>query len=236
MTTTQLETSQAAAQLEIPQPEAPLAPAQLEMHSATAQLGSSSAPAQLEAPPARRVVEDSRYVLSGLPLAVASFVVCGTAFTAGLSLAVVWIGVPLLMLALLQSRKFATQERARAGAVLGVEVPEPAYRGGRLLPLITDRMTWWELSHAMLRFIPNTIAVSFVATWWAGMLGGVSFALWGWSLPGDDLPELLGLSDTYAASVICYLVTGLIFALTLPAVVRAAARFEARIALTFLGR
>jgi len=192
--------------------------------------------AQLEVPLARRVAEDSRYVLSGLPTAVASFVVCATAFTAGASLAVVWVGVPLLVLALMQSRKFAARERERVAAVLGVEVPAPVYRTGRLMALIADGRTWRELAHAVLRFIPNTIAVSFVATWWAGMSGGVSFALWGWSLPGDDLPQLLGLSDTYVASIVFYLGAGLLFALTLPAVVRTAARFEARLALVFLGR
>ena len=181
------------------------------------------------------MVADSRYVLSGFPLAVASFVVCVTAFAAGVSLAVVWIGVPLLVLALVQSRRFAARERARAAAVLGVEVPAPVHRTGRLTALIADRQAWRELAHAILRFIPNTIAVSFVATWWAGMLGGVTFALWGWSLPGDDLPELLGLSDTYAASIVFYLVAGLLFALTLPSVVRAAAHFEARFAVLFLG-
>ncbi len=182
------------------------------------------------------MVADSLYVLSGFPLAVASFVVCLTAFTAGISLAVVWIGVPLLVLALVQSHRFAARERARAAAVLGFEVPAPVHRTGRLMAVIADPQAWRELAHAVLRFIPNTIAVSFVATWWAGMLGGVTFALWSWSLPDDDLPELLGLSDTYAASIVFYLVAGLLFALTLPAVVRAAARFEARFALLFLGR
>ncbi|MCY1139812.1 sensor domain-containing protein [Actinoplanes sp. Pm04-4] len=230
MTITQLETPAPAAQLET----SPIAVELLE--PPRAELSGSAGAGEFEVSLARRVVEDSWYVLGGLPVAVASFMICLTAFTAGVSLAVVWIGVPLLVFALMQSRRFAARERERAGAVLGVEVAAPVYRTGRLTALITDGQAWRELAHAVLRFIPNAVAVSFVATWWAGVLGGVSFALWGWSLPGDDLPQLLGLSDTYAASIIFYLVAGLLFAVTLPVVVRAAARLEARFALLLLAR
>ncbi|WP_250033267.1 sensor domain-containing protein [Paractinoplanes maris] len=192
--------------------------------------------AQLETPLAKQVADNSRYVLSGFPIALASSVIVLAAFVAGLSLVVVWIGVPLLVLALTRSRTVAAAERARVAEVLGVPMPAPAPRTGRLTALITDGPAWRELAHAILRLVPSTIAFSVVVTWWAGMLGGVSFALWGWSLPGDDLPELLGLSDTYPASIAFYLAAGVLFALTLPAVVSAAAHFEARFARRLLSR
>ena len=44
-----------------------------------------------------------------------------------------------------------------------------------------------------------------VVTWWAGALGGLTFPLWDWALPHGrdnyDLPELLGLRDTWLARV-----------------------------------
>src|SRR3954470_21323139 len=71
---------------------------------------------------------NTRYVLSGLPLALASAIVCVTAFAAGLGLAVVWLGVPLLIFALGMSRGFAESERGRIAKVLGEPVEQPEYR------------------------------------------------------------------------------------------------------------
>jgi hypothetical protein len=150
--------------------------------------------------------------------------------------------VPVLAATMMWARGFAAVERGRIGPVLGRSIPGPAYRTGtgvrRLLAPLTDPQSWRDLAHAILRFIPSTIAFSFVAVWWAGLLGGLSWAAWGWSLPGgaDDqgLPELLGLGDSYGTSVGFYLVSALVFAVTLPAVTRGAARLEARFAQAFL--
>ena len=187
-----------------------------------------------------RLAADTRYVLTGLPLAVASFAVCLTALTAGLTLAVVWVGVPLVVFALMQARGFAASERAR------LALPAPAYREAfsparhhRLLATVSDPRSWRDLAHAALRFIPNTISASLVLTWWLGLLGSVTWALWGWSLPNGpddaDLPQVLGLGDSYTTSVVFYLMVAAAFALTLPAVAHAAARLEAAFARALLG-
>jgi hypothetical protein len=188
-----------------------------------------------------RLAADTRYVLTGFPPAVAGAVVCATGTAVGLGLAVLWVGVPITIFALMQARGFAATERERIAGVLRHEIPEPVYRTAsaptlpaRLLAVLADAQTWRDLAHTTLRFIPSAISFSLVATWWAAVVGGLSWVLWGWSLPdgpGDnELPELLGLGDAYLTNVTFYLVLAVPFALTLPAVTRWAARFEARFA------
>ncbi|MFI1990653.1 sensor domain-containing protein [Actinoplanes sp. NPDC020271] len=187
---------------------------------------------------------NTRYVLSGFPLALASTVVCVTAFATGLGLSVVWLGVPLLIFALGTSRGFAESERARIAKVLGEPVAQPHYRTTdspnvltRLVTVLGDPRCWRDLAHAGLRWIPNSISFSLTTTWWAGMIGGVTWGLWGWALPSDDreVPELLGFGDAYSTIVIFYLVVAVFFAATLPTVAHASARLEARFARKLLG-
>jgi hypothetical protein len=186
---------------------------------------------------------DTRYVLTGFPLALAATILCVTGFSIGAGLAVVGAGVPLLAATMLWSRGFATAERARVAPVLGAALPDPTYRAAtseslpaRLIAVLTDPQSWRDLAHAALRLVPSTIAFSLVATWWAGVLGGATWALWGWALPTDDVevPELLGFGRGYGTIVTFYLIVAAFFALTLPAVARWSARFEARFARALL--
>ncbi|WP_238011689.1 sensor domain-containing protein [Dactylosporangium sp. AC04546] len=186
-----------------------------------------------------RLAADTRYVLTGFPVALASLVLCVTTVSLGVGLAVLWVGVPLVLAALGLARTFAVAERDRISAVLGTPVPQPAYGTGARR-MLTDPRSWRDLAHALLRWIPNTVSFSVVAGWWAAALGSLTWSLWGWSLPDgpDDheLPELIGLGDAYLTAVVFYLVLAAFFALTLPAVARAAARFEAECSRALLGR
>jgi hypothetical protein len=201
--------------------------------------------------PAARIVPrlgaDTRYVLTGLPLAVASVIIAVTSFAAGLGLAVLWLGVPMMIFALGAARRLADLERARIARVLDQPIETPVYRTtGAAHPLrrlgaaLADPQSWRDLAHAALRFIPSTIAFVLTATWWASMLGSLTWAAWGWSLPDGpedrELPELLGITHSYGGTVLFYLVLGALLALTLPAVVRGAALLEARFSRALLTR
>src|SRR5262245_54470195 len=71
---------------------------------------------------------DTVYCLSGLPVAIASFVVVTVFFTAGVGLAVTFAGIPILVLALFVSRGFGGLERARLRPVIGRAVRAPVYK------------------------------------------------------------------------------------------------------------
>ncbi|MEU2350075.1 sensor domain-containing protein [Modestobacter sp. NPDC049651] len=184
---------------------------------------------------------DTAYVLAGFPIALVSFVLVVVGLALGVSLAVIWIGVPTLVGTLLLARGFAALERRRLPSVLDRPVPRPVYRRAepgasvvrRLLVPLRDPQSWLDALHALLHLVVSVVAWSVVVTWWAGTLGGLLWSAWGWSLPDgpddQDLPELLGLSDGYGVRVVFYLAAGLVLALTLPFVVRGMALLEAQL-------
>ncbi|WP_203785399.1 sensor histidine kinase [Paractinoplanes rishiriensis] len=193
----------------------------------------------------RRIGIDTQYVLLGFPLGLLTIVLCMTLFWVGVGTLILWFGLPILAAAMYTSRGFATAERARIGPVFGRRMEHPQYRRPRhpgpfwrLLTPVTDGQYWLDLLHAWFRFIPSTIAFALVVTWWSGALGGLTWGLWGWSLPNgpndQDLPELLGFAPDYGSRVLFYLAAGVFFAGTLYWVVRGAAMLEAQFARVLL--
>src|SRR4051812_29314028 len=186
----------------------------------------------------RRLAIDTQYVLIGFPLGLLTLILCMTGFWLGIGLTVIWVGLPIMTLTMLLSRGFATIERARIGPVLGRQVHHPAYKKRpdadwlrRLVLPITDGQSWFDLLHGLFRFIPSTIGFSLVISWWSTALAGLTWGLWGWSIPNgpddQDLPELLGMHGDYASKTIFYLAVGIFFAGTLYPIVRGSALLEA---------
>jgi signal transduction histidine kinase len=172
------------------------------------------------------------------PLALVAFVVVITGLALGAGLLITLIGLPILMVTGYIARGFAHAQRSAIRRVLKLQAPSPHYlradRGAswlrRTARPLTDTQTWLDVGHAILGLITATIGWCFMVTWWAGALGGLSWAAWGWSIPNgpqdQDLPELLGFSDGYGVRVGFYLVIGLFFALTLPFVIATMARMH----------
>jgi signal transduction histidine kinase len=193
----------------------------------------------------RRLGIDTQYVLVGFPLGILAITLSMTLFFTGVGLSVIWVGLPILMASMYVARGLATLERVRIAPVLGRGVQHPYYKSRpdasvlvRMVTPITDGQYWLDTLHAWFRFIPSTISFSFVITWWSGALTGLTWWLWGWSIPNgpddQDLPDLLGFDNSYGAKSIFYLALGVFFAGTLYWVVRAAALFEAYFARALL--
>ncbi|WP_369137269.1 sensor histidine kinase [Modestobacter versicolor] len=196
----------------------------------------------------RQLGVDSGYVLVGFPLAIAAFVLVVTLLAVGVGTLVIWVGLPLLTLTLLVARGLAAVERMRIPAVLRHDVPTPVYRRAapeaslarRLVEPLRDPQCWLDVVHALVRMAVAIPAFVVVVTWWAVALGGLTSVAWDWSIPyGTDaqdvvLPEFLGLDDTRTSRVLTYTAVGLVSALLLPAVVRAAALLEAQLARALL--
>lgn len=184
---------------------------------------------------------DTAYLIVGLPLAIASFVVMVTGISLSVSLLIVWVGIPLAVLTLYVARVFAIIERSRVRAV-GVAMPPAIYRpvakGWRgLLSSLRDPQAWLDVLHGLLVF-PVAIATFVIAvTWWAGTLGGLTFWFWSRWLPADDadsetLPELLDWSISESA---LYFLIGLGFLVTLIPVLRGSAALQSGLARVLLG-
>lgn len=181
----------------------------------------------------RRFGRESAYLLVGFPIALAAFVLIVTGLSVGAGLLVTVIGLPILTATIFVARGFAQLERVQVAGVLGREFPSvryhrPAPDAGwfrRMVTPLGDPQSWLDVLHALVGFVTATVGWSFVLTWWAGALAGLSFPAWGWAVPNgggdEDLPELLGFGQSFAVKAVFYVATGVVFALTLPLVVRA---------------
>ncbi len=178
---------------------------------------------------------DTRYALVGFPTAVIAFVLLVTGFSVGMGL-VPLFGVGLLVLAatLLVARGFADLERYLLPEVLGRPVVRPRYRTAapqagsirRLLNPLTNGQSWLDLLHGIVVFPFAIVAFVITIVWWSVAVAGLLYPLYGWILqriPPEDnreLPELLGFPDTLLVNTVFNVAIGLVFALTLPMMLR----------------
>ncbi len=178
---------------------------------------------------------DTRYALVGFPTAVIAFVLLVTGFSVGMGL-VPLFGVGLLVLAatLLVARGFADLERYLLPEVLGRPVVRPRYRTAapqagsirRLLNPLTNGQSWLDLLHGIVVFPFAIVAFVITIVWWSVAVAGLLYPLYGWILqriPPEDnreLPELLGFPDTLLVNTVFNVAIGLVFALTLPIMLR----------------
>ncbi|GGQ69137.1 sensor histidine kinase [Couchioplanes azureus] len=192
--------------------------------------------------PLRRVLRqvglDTQFILLGFPLGLVAVVAGFTGLTVAVGTAVIWVGVPIMAGTLMLARGLATVERARIAPVIGLRLPHPYYKQApagagparRFLTPLADGQAWLDLLHAILRWVPSTVAFCFAVTWWAGTLGGLTYPLWEWSLPrgpeNSDLPELLGLGDATSTRIVFHLAIGFFFLGTLYPVLRGSALLE----------
>ena len=179
---------------------------------------------------------DFAFLIVNLPIGIAAFVAAVTGLAVGVSLLIVWVGIPLLVLALGIARGFAQLERARIRACEQRPLPPVYYRsqdgnlGRRLLAVLRDPQYWRDLAHAVVAFPVRIFTWVVLVTWVATAVGGIGYITYGWALErvpdNESLWELIGI-DSAATGVLLYLALGLIFLVTLPYVARGLAAMEA---------
>ncbi len=184
------------------------------------------------------LLRHTAYVLLGFPLAIIAFVLVLTGLSVGVGLVVAFVGLPILVLTLYLAQGFATVERAQLASLLAADPEPPVYRTPdpdarpirRLTTPLRDVQRWFDVVHALVVFPVAVVAFVMVITWWSVAISGSTFVLWGWLLPSGpdsrDLPELLGLGDSYAIRAVFYTAVGLVAAATLPFGVGAVARIR----------
>ncbi|MEV6317218.1 sensor domain-containing protein [Streptomyces sp. NPDC051776] len=147
-------------------------------------------PAVLRAPVEGRTWREFLHLLLNLPVATLMFVYAVTATSLGLGLLITFLGVPVLAGALGGARRFGTLERARARALLRLDVPAPdpvrPKRGGPM-PLIgavlKDGASWRHLLYCVLHFPWAVFAFCVSLVLWANAWGLFLYPLWRWTLP-----------------------------------------------------
>lgn len=184
----------------------------------------------------RRLMRDSAYALSALPIGILTFTIVVTGFSAGVGLFVIWVGLPVLVGMLLLARVFANLERLRLRSLQDRAAPGPSYlRAGaddsllrRLLTPLRDPQSWFDAVWGIVGFVTGMVAFVFTITWWAAAAGGLTYWFWERWLPNEDtsLAELIGLGEGRTPQIWLNLALGVVALVTLPLVVRAVAAFH----------
>ncbi len=173
-------------------------------------------------------------------LCVVGFVVVVVGIAAGLGLLVVWLGLGVLVGTVLAARGLAHVERNRLRTLQGKDAPAPSYAVApdgagavrRLLTPLRDPQSWLDVLWGLVGFVTGTAAFVVVVSWWAGVLGGLSYWFWQQWLPNDDenLVELIGWGEGQRDESLLLLGLGVVGLLLLPWVVRACAATHAGVA------
>lgn len=208
--------------------------------------GREGGPAQKQERPTRlvQVGRNSAYVFAQWPLVLVAFIAAVTLVSVGLGLAVVVVGLPILALAAHIARSAAFAERKLIRRFVGAEAQMPVYyrsEGGwlsRSVTVVRDPQSWLDILWCVVGFVVGTVTWSLAVAWWSAAVGGLTWVFYGWLLPNGpdnrDLPEMLGLGSSYLVRLLMYTIGGVVFALTLPPVMRALAWFNAGPALALL--
>ena len=186
----------------------------------------------------QRLVRDSAYALTALPIGILTFTIAITGVSAGVGLFVVWVGLPVLVGTVLLSRAFAHLERLRLRSLQDRAAPLPSYLRARpedssvrrLLTPLRDPQSWLDVVWGVVGFVTGLVAFVFTVAWWSAAAGGLTYWFWERWVPNDDdttLAELIGLGEGRGPDVWLNLGLGAVALLTLPLVVRGAAALHA---------
>ncbi|GAA2076145.1 sensor histidine kinase [Streptomyces albiaxialis] len=153
----------------------------------------------LRAPFERRALRELLYVLSGLPLAVATFAYAVTMLFVGAGLLITFLGVPVLAAGLAGARGLGRLERARARGLLGLDVAEPepvralqrsrgpmAWMGATLRSGVSWRHVLYALLHLPWAMLSFTATALVVFHGWLLLL----FPAWQWLFHNRDRDAL----------------------------------------------
>jgi signal transduction histidine kinase len=192
-----------------------------------------------------KIAKTSVFLLVEFSLSTLWFVLLVTLFASSAGLAVVWVGVPLLVVTLLVARGAATLERALVRTMLEVDIPAP-YRpvpeGAGLVPqakaVLTDPASWRDLGYWMLMFPLSVVEFVIVVVFWPVALSLVAFPFYWYLLPAFFVVELPGRGEWAVNSFTSALpvtVLGLLLGLLTVPLVRGLGRMHGALASAVLG-
>ena len=157
------------------------------------------------APFRKATYKHALYLLLALPLGIVYFVALVTGISVGLSLVVIWIGLPILLATLLAWRAAAGVERALARRLLDANIAPPLHPDPslslwrRLLLLLRDPVTWKSFLFVALKLPAGIIAFAVILGlgFVAGVLAAapgivaltpVTFFGWVMETPAEAIP------------------------------------------------
>jgi hypothetical protein len=137
------------------------------------------------------------YLVLNLPVGIASFVFVVTMVSVGVSTAIIWVGVPVLALAVLGWRGGARLERQRVHTMLRTYIATP-YRplpegvGAQWKTRVKDVATWKDMVYFLFMLPIGIAEFTLMVTFWATSLWLLFLPLYFGFLPTDWYPEVWG--------------------------------------------
>ncbi|MFE1250533.1 sensor histidine kinase [Streptomyces sp. NPDC058741] len=193
-------------------------------------------PAALRAPVEGRTWRELGHVLLSLPISILLFTYAVTMVSLGAGLLVTFLGIPVLAGALAGCRGVGVLERARARALLDLDVAEPEPLRMRkqgamawMVAVLKSGSSWRALLYAVLHLPWAVFSFVVAVTLWTLGWGLLTYPLWFWVLPmyaGQDGIQLYGdethriyLDNAFEVAVTA--LVGLLFTIATPWIVRA---------------
>ncbi|MFI9775718.1 sensor histidine kinase [Streptomyces sp. NPDC051956] len=198
-------------------------------------------PAGLRAPIEGRTFREFGYLLLSLPISIMTFVYAVTMVSLGAGLLITFLGIPVLAGALAGARGFAAMERARARALLGIDVGTPAPLRPRahgpmawMGALLKSGESWRNLLYTVVHFPWAVFAFNVALVFWTVGWSLLTYPLWQWVFPmyaGQGGIQLYGdgahnvyLDNPFEITVTA--AVGLLITLATPWIIRALASVD----------
>ncbi|MFJ8309002.1 MULTISPECIES: sensor histidine kinase [unclassified Streptomyces] len=146
-------------------------------------------PPVLRAPFEGRTFREFGFLLLSLPISIVLFVWSVVMVSMSAGLLITFIGIPLMAVGLMGCRAFGVMERARARALLGVEIGEPRpvrARGGLMSwigGVLKSGVSWRHLLYSFLQFPWAVFTFSVVVPLWTTGWLLFTYPLWQWVFP-----------------------------------------------------
>jgi signal transduction histidine kinase len=181
-----------------------------------------------------RTWSESLHLLLDLPFGIAWFTIVVVGLSVGAGLVVVaLVGLVILAVTVFAGRLIGIVERARAHALLGLQVDPPPARlqpGEGIWPkmrgFLTDQPGWKGLGYGVIMLPIGILNFTVVVTVWAVALGGMSYSVWGWWVPQSDWQERVLHGWAKAGYISANFVVGVIALIAVPHVVRGLASMD----------
>jgi signal transduction histidine kinase len=195
----------------------------------------------LRTPITRRAWAEAGYAIVALPLAIAGFFFLVVSSAFGIVLLVTLLGLPVLALSGLASRRLGAVHRKLAWGMLRERVtpPAPFVPGqgilGWLQSALRDPASWRARAYLLMK-LPLALATVWIVAMWVQGLFWVSYPFW-WQATGasDPLPSMPFDRDTWAHALVV-VVAGVAVLLAGPWVIHALVWIDRRLIHALLGR
>lgn len=134
-----------------------------------------------------RTYSSLAYLVAGIPLGIAWFVLLVVGWSVGAGLLVTLVGIPIILGLLYASRWAVELERRFANAALGAGIPRPRRTTGRgIRGLVTDPATWRDQAFLAVRAVAGFgLGVATVAVV-SAPFNLISYPFWYWAVDDDN--------------------------------------------------